>query len=76
MYDLTKKKMYRCPFVKEREINTIFVDSQNRLWVSFYGKGIACYSKEGKRLFSLSTKIPGSTTISFLIFLKKTTNFG
>ena len=54
MYDLTKKKMYRCPFVKEREINTIFVDSQNRLWVSFYGKGIACYSKEGKRLFSLS----------------------
>lgn len=56
MYDLVKKKMYRCPFVKEREINTIFVDSQNRLWVSFYGKGVACYSKEGKRLFSLSTR--------------------
>ena len=56
MYDLAKKKMYRCPFVKEREINTIFVDSQNRLWVSFYGKGMACYSKEGKRLFSLSTR--------------------
>lgn len=56
MYDLVKKKMYRCPFVKEREINTIFVDSQNRLWVSFYGKGMACYSKEGKRLFSLSTR--------------------
>ena len=56
MYDLIKKKMYRCPFVKEREINTIFVDSQNRLWVSFYGKGMACYSKEGKRLFCLSTR--------------------
>ena len=56
MYDLVKKKMYRCPFVKEREINTIFVDSQNRLWVSFYGKGMACYSKEGKRLFCLSTR--------------------
>ena len=27
MYDLAKKKMYRCPFVKEREINTIFVES-------------------------------------------------
>ena len=38
------------------KINTIFVDSQNRLWVSFYGKGMACYSKEGKRLFSLSTR--------------------
>ena len=56
MYDLVRKRMYRCPFVKEREINTIFVDSNNRLWVSFYGKGITCYSKEGKILFCLSTK--------------------
>lgn len=56
MYDLTKKKMYRCPFVSEREIYTIFVDSRNRLWVSFYGKGIVCYSKEGKKLFELSTQ--------------------
>lgn len=59
MYDLVKKKMYRCPFVKEREINTIFVDSHNRLWISFYGKGIVCYSKEGKRLFELSTRNSG-----------------
>ncbi|HJD77231.1 MAG TPA: response regulator [Bacteroides reticulotermitis] len=59
MYDLVKKKMYRCPFVKEREINTIFVDSRNRLWVSFYGKGIVCYSKEEKKLFSLSSKNSG-----------------
>lgn len=59
MYDLAKKKMYRCPFVKEREINTIFVDSRNRLWISFYGKGIVCYSKEGKKLFDLSTKNSG-----------------
>ena len=71
MYDLTKKKMYRCPFVKEREINTIFVDSQNRLWVSFYGKGIACYSKEGKRLFSLSTKNSGLNNDIIFDFLEK-----
>lgn len=56
MYDLIRKKMYRCSFVKEREINTIFVDSRNRLWISYYGKGVVCYSKEGKKLFSLSTK--------------------
>lgn len=56
MYDLIKKKMYRCPFVKEREVNTIFVDSQNQLWISLYGKGVVCYSKEGKKLFHLSTK--------------------
>ena len=71
MYDLTKKKMNRCPFVKEREINTIFVDSQNRLWVSFYGKGIACYSKEGKRLFSLSTKNSGLNNDIIFDFLEK-----
>lgn len=71
MYNLTKKKMYRCPFVKEREINTIFVDSQNRLWVSFYGKGIACYSKEGKRLFSLSTKNSGLNNDIIFDFLEK-----
>ena len=63
--------MYRCPFVKEREINTIFVDSQNRLWVSFYGKGIACYSKEGKRLFSLSTKNSGLNNDIIFDFLEK-----
>lgn len=56
MYDLNSKKMHRCPFVKEREINAIFVDSHNRLWISLYGKGVVCYSKEGKKLFSLSTK--------------------
>lgn len=71
MYDLIKKKMYRCPFVKEREINAIFVDSQNRLWVSFYGKGIACYSKEGKRLFSLSTKNSGLNNDIIFDFLEK-----
>lgn len=71
MYDLIKKKMYRCPFVKEREINTIFVDSQNRLWVSFYSKGIACYSKEGKRLFSLSTKNSGLNNDIIFDFLEK-----
>lgn len=56
MFDLINRRMYRCPFVNEREINTIFVDSYNRLWVSFYGKGIVCYSNEGERLFALSTK--------------------
>lgn len=71
MYDLIKKKMYRCPFVKEREINTIFVDSQNRLWVSFYGKGMACYSKEGKRLFCLSTRNSGLNNDIIFDFLEK-----
>lgn len=56
MFDLSKARMYRCPFVKEREINTIFVDSHNQLWISFYGKGIVCYSNKGEKLFDLSTR--------------------
>jgi len=59
MFDLAGKRMYRCPFVGEREINTIFVDSHNRLWVSLYGRGLLCYSGEGKQLFSLSTANSG-----------------
>lgn len=71
MFDLNKEKMYRCPFVKEREINTIFVDSYNRLWVSFYGKGIVCYSKEGKRLFDLSTRNSGLNNDIIFDFVEK-----
>lgn len=75
MYDLVKKKMYRCPFVKEREINTIFVDSYNRLWISFYGKGIVCYSKEGKRLFELSTRNSGLNNDIIFDFVEKDNQF-
>ncbi|MBD3589841.1 two-component regulator propeller domain-containing protein [Bacteroides sp. GM023] len=75
MYDLVKKKMYRCPFVKEREINTIFVDSHNRLWISFYGKGIVCYSKEGKRLFELSTRNSGLNNDIIFDFVEKDNQF-
>lgn len=71
MYDLAKKDMYRCPFVKEREVNAIFVDSQNRLWVSFYGKGVVCYSNEGKKLLSLSTKNSGLNNDIIFDFLEK-----
>lgn len=71
MYDLAKKKMYRCPFVHEREVNTIFVDSKKRLWISFYGKGIVCYSNEGKQLFNLSTKNSGLNNDIIFDFLEK-----
>lgn len=71
MYDLVLKRMYRCPFVQEREINSLFVDSLNRLWISFYGKGVVCYSKEGKRLFSLSTKNSALNNDIVFDFLEK-----
>lgn len=71
MFDLVGKRMYRCPFVSEREINTIFVDSRNRLWISFYGKGMVCYSKEGEKLFSLSTQNSGLNNDIIFDFFEK-----
>ncbi|MEG1006901.1 hybrid sensor histidine kinase/response regulator transcription factor [Bacteroides sp.] len=71
MFDLAQRRMYRCPFVDESEINTIFVDSQNRLWVSLYGNGIICYAKEGTKLFALSTKNSGLSNDIVFDFVEK-----
>lgn len=38
IFDIKKKTMTRCPFVKERNITNIFVDSNGCLYVSIYGK--------------------------------------
>lgn len=59
IFDLQRRVMHRCPFVKERDINAIFVDSRERLWVSLYGKGVRCYDKTGKELYNLSTRNSG-----------------
>lgn len=47
MYDLKRRDMSRCPFVQERNINTIFVDSRGCLYVSVYGSGVFRYKHDG-----------------------------
>lgn len=55
MYDLGKQTMSRCPFVQERNIYNIFVDSKRRLYVSIYGNGVFRYRHDGSfdRHFSM-----------------------
>lgn len=47
MYDLEKQTMSRCPFVQERNVNNIFIDSKRRLYVSVYGNGVFRYRHDG-----------------------------
>ena len=47
MYDLEKQTMSRCPFVQERNVNNIFVDSKGCLYVSIYGNGVFRYRHDG-----------------------------
>lgn len=47
MIDIKKKNMTRCPFVQERNINNIFVDSRGNLYVSIYGNGVFRYQHNG-----------------------------
>ena len=55
MYDLKKRTMQRCPFVQERSINTIFVDSRGYLYVSVYGNGVFRYRHDGTLAGHFST---------------------
>lgn len=55
-FDTHRQKMYPCPFVTSRNVNTIYIDSLERLWVSVYGRGVDCYTLDGKYLFSLTTR--------------------
>ncbi len=56
IYDLKKQTMYRCPFVQERNINTIFVDSRGYLYVSVYGNGVFRYKHDGTPAGHYSTQ--------------------
>ncbi len=41
------------------DINTIFADSKNRIWVAVYGKGLYCYSSDGKMIATYNSKNSG-----------------
>lgn len=47
IYDLKRQTMSRCPFVQKHNVNSIFVDSQKRLYVSVYGNGVFRYRHDG-----------------------------
>ncbi len=43
------------PLTSEKEIMDIFTDSQRRIWIASYNKGISCYSPEGKFITTYTT---------------------
>lgn len=55
LYDVNRKTIKRAPFCAEKNIMAITVDPLKRIWVSPYGKGVFCYSEQGKLLYHYST---------------------
>ena len=48
IYNLRSGKIERSPFYKEKNTLATYIDSEQNLWVSPYGKGLLCFSKEEK----------------------------
>lgn len=71
IFDIEKKTMTRCPFVKERNITNIFVDSNGCLYVSIYGKGVIRYKHDGTFDKHFSTKNGTLTNDVVLDFVEK-----
>lgn len=50
LYNLHSHTLHRCPFIPERDILALLIDSHEVIWVSPYGKGLYAYSRSGKLL--------------------------
>lgn len=53
--DLKTGKHSFPPFDCGKEIMYMLIDSQNRIWVAPYNKGVSCFNREGKPLASYTT---------------------
>lgn len=40
--------MERVPFIQEKNIPALFLDSRGNIWISVYNKGVYCYNREGE----------------------------
>lgn len=47
------------PFDSLNTITDFYIDSQNRFWITEYGKGAACYTPEGKLTAIFNSQNPG-----------------
>lgn len=54
------------PFANTNPAWDFHCDSQNRYWISCYGKGIACYTKEGKLIDSYTPQNSGLNNAAIL----------
>lgn len=56
LYDIKTKKALPIPFNSKKEISSIFVDSQQQLWISFYNEGLYCYKRNGDLVTSYTAQ--------------------
>lgn len=56
LYDLKTRRNLPAPFNLKNEISSIFVDSQQQLWISFYNEGLFCYKRNGDLVASYTTR--------------------
>ncbi|NDV59418.1 hybrid sensor histidine kinase/response regulator transcription factor [Bacteroides sp. 519] len=59
LIDKVTGQVKESPLADKRNIFDFYFDSQNCIWISEYGKGVSCYSPEGKLLDSFTTRNSG-----------------
>lgn len=74
IYNLSSNNLLKADFYTEKnDINDIYVDNKNRLWVAVYGKGVICYSPEGEIIAEYNT---GNSKLSHDVILTIAENNG
>lgn len=56
LLDIATGKCRLPPFSCKAEIVSMITDSQNRLWIALFNKGLSCFSHSGKLLASYTTR--------------------
>lgn len=56
LVNLKTGEVSQSPFSAELEITSIFFDSQKKIWIASYNKGISCYSLSGELIATYTTQ--------------------
>lgn len=55
IYNPQTNELKRPDFYSEKQIISLFVDSKQNIWISPYGKGVLCFSKDGELIHNYTT---------------------
>lgn len=53
-FDRNKNTLKELSLVKKKDITSLYVDTQKRIWLSPYNQGLYCFSSDGKQILHLS----------------------
>lgn len=51
VYNVQSGSLDDCVFCTEKNNASVYVDSEKRIWISTFNKGVVCYSKDGRTLY-------------------------